>query len=80
MDTIKLRTHVGQDGVLRLQLPLGIGNQDLEVVVIVQAQQSEPVDVNGWPIGYFEESYGSLADTPIERPDQGVLETRDPIS
>jgi post-segregation antitoxin (ccd killing protein) len=40
----------------------------------------EPVDANGWPIGYFDETYGSLADIPIERPDQPPLETRDPIS
>jgi hypothetical protein len=80
MDAIKLTTHVGQDGVLRLELPIGITNQDLEVVVVVQTHQTEPVDANGWPIGYFDETYGSLADHPIERPDQGTLETRDSIA
>ncbi len=80
MDAIKLTTHIGPDGILRLELPLDITNQDLEVVIVVQTQRSEPVDANGWPLGYFEETYGSLADHPIERPDQGTLETRDPIA
>jgi hypothetical protein len=79
MDTIKLTTHIGEDGILRLEVPIGVSNQNIEVVVVVQTQDSEPVDANGWPVGYFEETYGSLADHPIERPDQGTLETRDSI-
>jgi hypothetical protein len=35
MDSIKLKTHIGDDGLLQLQLP--IANQDLEVMVIYQA-------------------------------------------
>jgi hypothetical protein len=79
MDAIKLTTHVGEDGILRLEVPIGIINQNLEVVVVVQSQDTKAVDANGWPVGYFEETYGSLADYPIERPDQGTLETRDEI-
>jgi len=79
MDAIKVTTHIGQDGVLHLDLPLNLHNTDLEVLVVVQPHETEAVDANGWPIGYFEETYGSLADDPIERPDQGELETRDSI-
>ncbi|MBW4439007.1 MAG: hypothetical protein KME04_17855 [Pleurocapsa minor GSE-CHR-MK-17-07R] len=32
----------------------------------------------GWPPGFIERTYGSLADDPIERPPQGELEDRDP--
>jgi hypothetical protein len=35
MDSIKLKTHIGDDGLLQLQLP--VINQDLEVMVIYQA-------------------------------------------
>lgn len=36
MQTVKLRSHVGEDGVLRLNVPIGLNNTDLEVVVVVQ--------------------------------------------
>jgi hypothetical protein len=32
-----------------------------------------------WPPDYFERTYGSLADDPIERPPQGDYEDRDEI-
>ena len=35
MESIKLKTHVGDDGLLKINLP--ITNQDLEVMVIYQA-------------------------------------------
>jgi hypothetical protein len=33
----------------------------------------------GYPPGFIEHTYGSLADDPIERPPQGEFEERDPI-
>ncbi len=36
MQTVKLRSHVGEDGVLRLNIPIGLNNTDLEVIVVVQ--------------------------------------------
>lgn len=33
----------------------------------------------GWPPGFFERTYGSLAHDPIERPPQGDVEEREPI-
>lgn len=33
MHTIKLKTHIGEDGLLKLELPVGISNQDLEVLL-----------------------------------------------
>lgn len=35
MDSIKLKTHIGADGLFQLQLP--VTNQDLEIMVIYQA-------------------------------------------
>jgi hypothetical protein len=34
---------------------------------------------HGWPPGFIERTYGSLADDPIERPPQGEPEERDLI-
>lgn len=36
MQTVKLPSHVGEDGVLRLNVPIGLNNTDLEVIVVVQ--------------------------------------------
>ena len=74
MQTIKLDTRVGQDGILKLELPLEVSNADLEVLVVVQRKEKR-----GWPPGYFERTAGSLADDPIERPPQGEYEERDAL-
>ena len=39
-------------------------------------------EANGWPSGFFEETFGSLADEPAaaERLMQGRYEQREPIS
>lgn len=36
MHGIKVRSHVGSDGILQLEIPIGLRNTDLEVMVIVQ--------------------------------------------
>ena len=70
MDTIKVRTYVGSDGILKLEIPVSVTNRNLEVVVVVQPTEMQ-TDELGWPLGFFEETYGSLADDPIERGPQG---------
>lgn len=74
MQTIKFDTHIGHDGVLKLELPLEVSNTDIEVLVVVHPK-SKPA----WPPGYFERTAGSLADDPIDRPVQGNFETRDEL-
>ena len=66
MKTLQIRTCVGQDGVLKLELPTGLSETELDVLVVIQpidAPQSE------WEL-FIEETAGSLADDPIERPSQ----------
>lgn len=65
MNTVKLKARAGQDGILKFEVPT-IPNQDFEVVVVFNAVEGELVDEFGWPVGFFEETYGSLADDPIE--------------
>jgi hypothetical protein len=67
MQTISLKAHTNKDGILRLEIPTHLLNQEIEVVVVVQALASEALDEMGYPIGYFEETYGSFADEPMER-------------
>jgi len=40
---------------------------------------AEATDEHGWPAGFFEETYGSLADDPLERLPQGEPEVRETI-
>jgi hypothetical protein len=37
------------------------------------AGDAEAVDALGWPIGFFEATYGSLADDPLEEIDNSHL-------
>ncbi|MEH2085075.1 MAG: hypothetical protein V7K89_35415 [Nostoc sp.] len=36
MDSIKIRTYIGNDGILQVQLPPEIANQELDVVIVFQ--------------------------------------------
>jgi hypothetical protein len=49
------------------------------VVLVMQETETQAVDTNGWPIGFFDRTYGALADDPIGRPPQLPLEERYPI-
>lgn len=34
----------------------------------------------GWPIGFWEQTYGSTADAPLTRPSQGSYESRESLA
>ncbi len=80
MQSITLQTHVGSDGILKLEVPVGLTDVDLEVVVTLQALDASPDgDASGdspWPPGFFERTFGILADEPLEREPQGEYEVR----
>ncbi|MCC5632599.1 hypothetical protein LC613_33875 [Nostoc sphaeroides CHAB 2801] len=83
MQSIKLCSHVGGDGILHLEIPVGITDKEMEVVVIYQ--QIEPSistktpEELGWPPGFFEQTYGSCQDDPIVIDYEGDFETREEI-
>jgi hypothetical protein len=79
METIKLIKQVDKTGKLHLELPTSLVNQKVKVVIVLQSLANEPCDELGWPIDYFEETYGILAEDPIERSEQGILETRETL-
>lgn len=37
MQTLTLKSHIGEDGILHLDIPLGLQNKTLEIVLVVQA-------------------------------------------
>jgi hypothetical protein len=80
MKSVTLRSRVGEDGILNLQVPVGISNTELEVMVIVQPliqSESEVSENAGWMPGFFEEVIGSWEGEPLIRPEQGKYETRE---
>lgn len=82
MEAIKFTTRVGEDGLVQLRLPAEMSNQEVELILVVQAQQQDDVisvDEYGWPIGFFERTYGALADDPIERGEQLPVDVRDEV-
>jgi hypothetical protein len=78
MHTIKVRSHVGSNGLLELQVPTGHADQDLEVIVIYQTVGTEYPKLPeglGWSPDFFEQTFGSIPD--LVRPSQGDLQERD---
>jgi len=80
MQTISLKSHVGADGVLTLNVPLNVCETDLEVLVVVQPLAKNGSNPQpGWPPGFFEETAGAWQGEPLERPDQGEFEVREEL-
>ena len=79
METIKLTVRTDDSGTLHLELPTGLANHEVEVLVVLQAARDEAVDNLGWPVDYFASIDSIEADDIIERPDQGDFEEREPI-
>jgi hypothetical protein len=78
MQSLTLRTHVGKDGVLKLETPIGVKNMDLEVILVVNPiEDGKPV--SEWPAGFFTEVIGCWKGAPFVREPQGTYETRGQI-
>ncbi len=78
METITINSHVGQDGILHLDIPVNISNADLTVTISVKPsdnslQENKPKR-KGWPANFFEETSGCLKDTPLVIDSEGVFE------
>ncbi|MBW4440393.1 MAG: hypothetical protein KME10_03990 [Plectolyngbya sp. WJT66-NPBG17] len=69
MESIKFCQRVGQDGVLHLEIPTGLTEREVEVMVIYQPLQSDHRSL--------EQLYGVCADDPITLDDRGILESSD---
>lgn len=83
MQSITLHSHVGADGILHLDIPVGLTDAELEVTVTVQTVDS-PSEVDspqgkGWPPGFFEETFGCLKDDPLVIDSEGVFEEQEEL-
>jgi len=70
MENIKVRQHIGADGILHLEIPTEIQEGEVEATVTYQKLAPQEVDERGWPVGFFERIYGICADAPIVLDDE----------
>ncbi len=75
MQSLTLRTHVGKDGILKLETPIGIKNADLEVVLVVHPVE-DVKPISEWPANFFTEIIGGWEGERLVREPQGTYETR----
>ena len=66
--SLQIESRVGKDGVLTLRVPLAPSDADTDVIVTIQPKPSH----RSWPPGYFEQTYGCMADDPTAVPDDPV--------
>ncbi len=83
MQSITLRSHVGSDGILHLDVPVGVHDAEIEVTVTIRSipKLDRKLGVElGWSEGFFAETFGALAgDDSFIRHPQGDYEVRDPL-
>ena len=72
MESIKVRQRVGQDGILHLEIPVGLKDRDIEVMVIYQPVQTDTT------VGLsLDDLYGICTDDPINIDDEGISDALD---
>ena len=82
METRLMTWRASTKEPLTISIPEGLREQDLEVLVVFQplagksAGEADQFDERGWPLHFFEETYGSLEEDPLVRLPQGDFEVR----
>ena len=77
MKTLQFTMHIENNAQLHLTLPSEYANQDVELVVIIQPRK-ETHEQQNW-LAFLNQSYGCLADDPLERPEQPELNEIDTL-
>lgn len=90
MESIKLKSKIGDDGILQIQVPDNLKNQNLEILVVFQpiaSPDNQPKHTTentpeslGWSPGFFENVVGSWEGEPLERPPQLPFEIREELT
>jgi len=77
MKTLQFAAHIENNAQLHLSLPAEYANQDVELVVIIQ-RRKQTIEQQNW-LAFINQSYGCLADDPLQRPEQPALNEIDPL-
>jgi hypothetical protein len=81
IQSIQLTSHVGKDGILKIQMPPEIKDTNLEVLVVFQllpTQEQEPTP-SEWQPGFFEQVIGGWQGDALVRDSQGDYEVREQL-
>jgi hypothetical protein len=81
MTHLELRARIGPDGILNLNVPVGISDANREVKVIVEPADkgSETTELTQEQWARFVEETAGAWLGELERPAQGELEVRDKL-
>ncbi|MBD0388293.1 MAG: hypothetical protein ICV54_17755 [Nostoc sp. C3-bin3] len=85
MRSIKIRSYVGEDGILHLDIPVEMKETELEVTMTLKSIKKQPTSLKEEELRqlewheFIDKTYGCLADDPIMRHPQGEYEEREPI-
>lgn len=75
MQTITLQAHAGADGVLTLEVPVGIADIDFDVVVVCTPRVGNSVAPKK-----LAQLIGTIDDPTFVRHPQGAYEQREPLA
>jgi hypothetical protein len=80
MRSILIRSRVGADGILHLDVPSDLVETEVEVIVIVQPTTQSPAHRREdlvWSSDFFEGVVGKWQGEPLTREWEGHCETRE---
>ena len=77
MNRMIVKSRIGADGVLQVQVPVGAADANREVVVTIEPATETSIDVNGY--SSWLRSIAGAWQGDFERPPQGTLEEREPL-
>lgn len=78
MNRMVIKSKVGKDGVLHLTLPVGVDEADKEVQITVEPLVVPATSQDEWKD--WVDSVAGKWQGEFERPPQGELEEREPLS
>ena len=82
MAAFTVKTRVKPDGTVQVAIPTGLPETDVDVLVLIRPRNAgeENVPATGsWPEGFFDKTYGCLAEDPLVREPQLQHEAREKL-
>ena len=74
MKTLTFKSKTGNDGKLKIDIPIGEKNTEFEVVLVLESKKHIK---DTWPENFIQDTFGSFKNNPIERPKQLKAQERD---
>ena len=68
MRVLHLSAEADADGIARLTIPNCKAGDKFEVIVVMNRVLNYATDERGWPVGYFEQTAGSIDDESFVAP------------